>query len=483
MKFSLWMLYDMLGDFSPQIHVQSPVQTGIENIRLFSGSQTPSDHTLYIGAASAFGLGEMGQVVCMHRQNYIILTSDDLSGVFNHILNLFDQYQHWHQTITEAISRRCMLKDVLDLFSHELPFPLLVVDAAQITLATSSGFGMGTVDSMWDSLLTTGSIGLENTFEFCNLHRDNLTLKAPYHIPKGLFPYDSYCQNLYLNNDLAGFLCLIIKDHPLSAGQQDFFCILSSFIEQWFLLYADDNEIQAQNAVLCDVLAGNSDSLAKLELIFLAHSWEFEAPKYVVVLTCVSEGLNINSYLTKALEHAFPQLYALTFRNDVVILGNSQSFPHQNIHTELRPLLTGIGYYGGVSNVFHSVKDVPTFYQQAFVAARHCPPASGTLISCNNVVLPYAINLLREHTQLELCHPALEMLQQHDQAAHTAYFHILYEYLKHNCNQAQTAQCLHMHRTSLIRKIDRITELTGIDLSDYYTRLHLCLSYEYAQSR
>ena len=61
---------------------------------------------------------------------------------------------------------------------------------------------------------------------------------------------------------------------------------------------------------------------------------------------------------------------------------------------------------------------------------------------------------------------------------YAAHNDISHQFRKHFCNQSETAKALFMHRSSVIRKLDRIIQLTGLDLDDYETRLHLMLSFE-----
>ena len=48
-------------------------------------------------------------------------------------------------------------------------------------------------------------------------------------------------------------------------------------------------------------------------------------------------------------------------------------------------------------------------------------------------------------------------------------------YLDHACNGPAASEALHIHRTTLYYRLGRITELTGLDLSDGRTRLSLHL--------
>src|SRR5215203_4689226 len=54
--------------------------------------------------------------------------------------------------------------------------------------------------------------------------------------------------------------------------------------------------------------------------------------------------------------------------------------------------------------------------------------------------------------------------------------HTLDAYLSHGCDARKTAEALHLHRSTLYYRLERITEAVGGDLRDGETRFELMLS-------
>jgi DNA-binding PucR family transcriptional regulator len=75
-------------------------------------------------------------------------------------------------------------------------------------------------------------------------------------------------------------------------------------------------------------------------------------------------------------------------------------------------------------------------------------------------------------------HPALSVLSQYDLKKGTELYRTLQAHLRCSGNLKMTAAELFIHRNSLTYRMERIVELTGIDLSDSYTRFLLLASYE-----
>lgn len=76
-----------------------------------------------------------------------------------------------------------------------------------------------------------------------------------------------------------------------------------------------------------------------------------------------------------------------------------------------------------------------------------------------------------------LCHPSLEILSQYDKANDADLMNTLKCYLGCMENATHTAEKLFVHRTTLIHRIKKIQQLTGIDWEREDTRLHLVLSF------
>ena len=80
---------------------------------------------------------------------------------------------------------------------------------------------------------------------------------------------------------------------------------------------------------------------------------------------------------------------------------------------------------------------------------------------------------LRRH-----CHPKLLELIEYDRAHETPYTHTLFVLILTNNRQAEAAKRLHIHRSTMLYRIDKITEITGgLNLHDTRIVTRLFLSY------
>jgi len=74
-------------------------------------------------------------------------------------------------------------------------------------------------------------------------------------------------------------------------------------------------------------------------------------------------------------------------------------------------------------------------------------------------------------------HDALPILREYDEKNGNSLYVTLHTYLSCNCNLKDTAAMLYVHRNSLSYRINKILELTGVNLSDASTIFNLNLSF------
>lgn len=92
-------------------------------------------------------------------------------------------------------------------------------------------------------------------------------------------------------------------------------------------------------------------------------------------------------------------------------------------------------------------------------------------------VLDYIIrHFTSEFHVRTICSKAILRLDEMDREKHTDYLNTLQCYFDNNCQQTATAKALFIHRSTLMYRLEKLQELTGVDLEDADTRLYLQIS-------
>ena len=93
-------------------------------------------------------------------------------------------------------------------------------------------------------------------------------------------------------------------------------------------------------------------------------------------------------------------------------------------------------------------------------------------------VFPMIDALMKMDYRDSLVDPVIQQLLEVDKTRRTSYVDTLYAYLKHSKNPAETWKALFIHRNTLDYRLQRISELTGLDWNDgdLLCRLYLSIS-------
>lgn len=167
------------------------------------------------------------------------------------------------------------------------------------------------------------------------------------------------------------------------------------------------------------------------------------------------------------------------WRNECVVLvlehkaGHGRTLAEQllrHLSHPARPLLVGVGHA-----VPHAA-EVPESYAQAWEAilvARAQGQREGVQIFEELGLLHWLYHLPQERLQGNYFLRQILALAAYDQAREADLVETLAGYLDHGGSLVETAEALHIHRNTLIHRLKRIEELTGVDVHQPWQRLNL----------
>ncbi len=120
--------------------------------------------------------------------------------------------------------------------------------------------------------------------------------------------------------------------------------------------------------------------------------------------------------------------------------------------------------------------------ERALEVGRRYIPAEN-MYSYRDFVLENMMSYVRESIDpLNYLHPSIEILRLYDQKNGTAYLQTLRIYINSMCNHSKTIAKMHIHRNTLLYRLNKIQELCGISLEDErICALLLCNFYLFRQ--
>ena len=210
-----------------------------------------------------------------------------------------------------------------------------------------------------------------------------------------------------------------------------------------------------------------------------------------IVITGISEKL-----FCPAAEHRLSQIFPTSamgcFENRRTVLYCQKHRPTTKIDIDYEAFgqfLTDIQGHAAISNATRQENRIMTLYKLAETTLRLGLIFDSSKdrqriyhyedFSMYHLVDLSARQFIREYGHddlIYLVHPAIIQIARYDQKHRSGLLDVLFSYLVHDRNVAATAKALYMHRNTVLNKINRIEEITGLNLSDGYMQHRLTMS-------
>ena len=122
MKLSMWMLADQLSQYHPEADIRSGERC-LQSARLFTEDMNLSPFSVYVEQI------ETQRVVATNHNDILTFHSDDVNGVLNDILNIFEYYYLSELAFESAIAQGCSSLELLRLFAEKTGYYFIFADA------------------------------------------------------------------------------------------------------------------------------------------------------------------------------------------------------------------------------------------------------------------------------------------------------------------------------------------------------------------
>lgn len=475
MKLSMWNIAEKLHDFD----IISTIRHGlpcIEGVRFIPDTENLFIEEQYVYLCAEYydlsGNGALGDITLINGEDMIIIRHQDMEHVLNRLLGIFDFYNRWESSLWE-LSSQGSFQQILDKGNEALDNPIVLADINGIVLAMSSRFREEDLNEDWIECRETGQVptsilGMpmrtsEGEIVSCNENPQILIL-----------PDGTKTVSLLLNTEGKTVAALSMWEHKKSItdGHLYLINILCDVIRSFYHNSGEPALFRNDTSILKDILDGiqiDTILLQKLELRCLAP-W---------ILITVNNPYRSNivskrNMVQRMQDFRYPSIPML-YNEDVVCLvseGNADKMIEWIIGRKSRK------YYLLVRSMsFRSLSALRTRYEQNMfcIKANYAHPGIYDSVFSG---LAYAVSLFNSVTQTEyLCHPALDILKNHDRKKDGGLYLTLYYYLLNERSIQLGAQAVHIHRNSFLYRIKRIQALTGINLDDPVERNFLLFSY------
>lgn len=418
---------------------------------------------------------------CQVNQTNNVLSNEPLIQVFNQANTILEQVQNQNSAITDLAMEAVTddPKTSINRVARMLNNTLMVIDPRYQVLLYSDQYGFP--DPLWSKILQQGFCDYDFIAAVKEIvHNESDYKQDVYDVPCPKSPYHRQVTNLYNKNNLVGFLVMFDDQSPFNERTKELLpkvgkILTSQIIRNHLSAPTESNRDRLLNVLLTEQQSVNVENMFASQQVTL--------PQAMVLLACeplTKQSLSgIQQQLKHGLNAYFPQILSTIYQHHClalvpISLSNYHSDKFKNLLLEVAQRAHCNVF---VSNFYTKPTDTKAAYtvckrtiklSQSNAPVTFCEDQYFELMLArinHDAILPFFVN------------PALQELEKYDHENDTELVPTLLNYLQHDGNLSQTASDLFIHRNTLHNRIERIEELTGLDLRDANTRFKLYCSF------
>ena len=401
----------------------------------------------------------------------------DMTKLFNDVQDIFLQYSDWLAGIDETLRETRNPDPVLKNSAAYLHAPLTLWDDNYIVLGTGGEGQYSRSQRM--TLELQNELTQEDEYTDVKEHR-------------GVFEYGSFtpgtnlvCYNLYVHEAYFARLVCTLPADILLDGPKQFTEYLGSRLAGFY--ESQDSEAQRKDReelrqTLLALLKGETIEQNAVERALGNRGWK-TAHQYQVLKFYFLMDVSLDYYRSQ-LEQLFPDCLTVLLDNSIYLVYNLspvQTAEQEHVRLQrfaafLRDSLCKAGISNPCTNIFW----LYNYRLEADAALRIGRNRQETFwyYRFSDYAMEYIAEAATEKLSAwNLAHPAIRYLLAYDEKNEGEMVKTLLTYIEQNCSASEAARTLFIHRTTLIHRMEKIQELTAIDLDDAAERLHLQLSY------
>ena len=504
MKISAELLYHLLKEKHTVAQYGNPYRAAELPLPVFYQRNTPLEcGRLYI--ARTQDLPQLCNTSCLficignrpaHAWSYwqgsIYHVNDataDILSLFNTVNSLFDKVERWNSHMQKLLDQNADIEEYvrisIPLFGNSITisdYDLCILVDCQLVDVGNQKRPM--ISKQFNRIPDSVSQG------YMHEAGKNASLRQPFYVKGNMDSPDgnNYCINLYLGDNYVGTCSLRDSLHPIRESDCLLFQQFAEYARRALSVQSrtSPNQPATFRTIFFDLL--QSFPVSKEDLSWAMNlqqtnmklkGVQFGQWQCIVIQSANREKTLPAGYLCTAVENLLPHTTVVAYDDMLVcyrILLHDEC-EETGITDKLLPYLSDMNFRAGISTPFEDIFKARNYYQQAKVVlqmgSRYIP--GQYVYRFKEQILPYMLQQsVGEFNLTELLTPGLQRLMKCESGVD--YFETLRRYLENECNASKTAQDLHLHRSSLLPRLEKIKTMVDLDTPEQRLYLRMCIA-------
>lgn len=432
--------------------------------------------------------GEVHDMFCRMDTDLLVLDENLCrEEVLNDLQDIFQCFEEVEQSLLEVFLENGDFKELMCCFEPVLETPVALIDGNFSYVAYSDREDRFRKNFMNESnslpLPLAGQLITDVSFG------RSIALKGLYSYT--LEQVNFLCKNLFYDGGFIGKLIAMSSTSPLdNEYHRDLLVTMSDYVERLYVRYGSfhmaEHSLDTLHKLMEIKLKGEPCPESRWRQALEDVLWKEEDVFSLIQMRpgYVHEKSLYETYLRPEIERQWKGTCCVIYDNSLVVLLNETRLPMESMEPGLAYFLRENLLTAGISRKLTGGGNLQAAMRQTDIAFEFGMKKDSTrwCFRFDDYALDCLVLYGRSGFDLEeICAPALLILREHDVRVHTEYYKTLFCYCRNRYNAAAAAKELFIHRTTFLNRLDRITELTGIDLDSFPGRLYLEASFYLAE--
>ena len=489
------MIADEFSDMGWSFFLNSKDKTpSLKGFELYTGQDSFEDGIIYLLPA--------GRTKGFPVNKYPYVSAEDVFGVAPHIrsvkcgdteilnalLKIFERYHQFESDINDVLINGGSLNDLCRLGIRFFHNPMYIHDRMFTVIALPEyKEGMIQFERSDSGSSVHIPLWLINDFKFDDAYIETLTKHEAAIWGREEFPRNmrSLYVNIWDDQYYCGRLLINELDTPIKPGQ---FRLAEMFAECVKVILLRD--IQHPQKVYSDyedtvrtIIRGGDPDKRDINALLEILGWKVDDTYVCLKLQSQSPDMQIksDSALRSKLTAVFPRSFEFFHEQRLCMIINytSDNRDGETIKGALGPLVRDSYMYCGISAPIRGLAKLRTGFDQADITLEYIEKTRDRwTMLFRECALDYMISTLtRDMSPADLASAHLLKLRDIDRRKKTDYYHTLKVYLENERSIPRTSEALIIHRTTLQYRLEKIAQLTHLNLDNPDIRMYLALSF------
>lgn len=426
----------------------------------------------------------------------IIKGNVDIYVLVNKLAEIFDYYNRWESQLSQCGQGIDGIRNILECSRPVLCGSIILADYHFNYVANTSDFESyvaiikrkyngQTPPYIVDELLTDPAY-----FKVQNSHD---IFEYPIH--NGTGTVQALCYNIFRENEAeyCARILFVPDQRPCPAHTKRLLVFLADRIRE---IYCNISEysmpLSSYNGLreaIKNCLERRNVSVSIIKSILKYVHWNMDDEMQLLKLVpyMLDGTKEINAVSRTQLELLIPNSCAVIHEDCIIVLINNardKIYKQQSLlmlRDTLALFLRDHLYKVGISDPFHDFMKLYSAYLEAGAALTIGNSKDNMFwyYSFSDYALDYILSRCQEDVdKLHLCLPGLMKLMAYDADHGTTYTEALKTFVEEKYSVTHAADRLFLHRTTFLKHLKKIGDISNIDLDDWNTRLHLMISFQ-----